>query len=66
MPGIRSPYHPQDDEEEDDETFHRRHSICEEDRLAQTGIMRTGLNGPRWFRSENVIPIEWARRKACR
>ena len=24
------------------------------DRLAKTGEMRTGLNGPRWFRSENI------------
>ena len=23
--------------------------------------MHTGLNGPRWFRSENIIPIEQAR-----
>jgi hypothetical protein len=27
----------------------------------RTGEMRTGLNGPRWFRSENVIPTEQAR-----
>ena len=50
-----------DDEEEDNEAFLRRFCICEEDRLAKTGEMRTGLNGPRWFRSENIIPIEQAR-----
>jgi hypothetical protein len=48
-------------EEEDNETFLRRFCICEEERLARTGEMRTGRNGPRWFRSENVIPIERAR-----
>ena len=55
------PYRPEVDEEEDNETFLRRFCICEEDRLARTGEMHTGLNGPRWFRSENVIPLEQAR-----
>ena len=31
------------DEEEDNETFLRRFCICEEERLARTGEMRTGL-----------------------
>jgi hypothetical protein len=53
------------DEEEDNETFLRRFNICEEERLARTGVMRTGLNGPRWFRSENVVPIEQARARRC-
>lgn len=59
-------HRPETDEDEDDETFLRRFSICEEDRLARTGEMRTGRNGPRWFRSENVIPIEWARKRSPR
>ena len=42
------------DEEEDNEN-------CEEERLARTGEMRTGLYGPRWFCSENIVPIEQAR-----
>ena len=50
-----------DDEEEDNVSFLRQFCICEEDRISRTGEMRTGLNGPRWFRSENVIPIERAR-----
>lgn len=50
-----------DDEDEDDVSFSRRYCIYEEDRLAQTGKMSTGLNGRRWFRSENIIPIEQAR-----
>jgi len=29
--------------------------------LAGTGEMSDGLNAPRWFRSENIIPIEKAR-----
>jgi hypothetical protein len=49
------------DEEEDNEAFLHRFCICEEDRLARTGEMRAGLNGPRWFRSENIVPIEQAR-----
>ena len=53
----------QTDDDMDDETFLRKYSICEEDRLAKTGVMRTGLKGPRWFRSDNVIPIELARRR---
>jgi hypothetical protein len=55
-------------DDEDNESFLRRFSICEEERLAKTGEMRTGLNGPRWFCSENVVPIEqaWSRRKSPR
>jgi hypothetical protein len=49
------------DGEEDNETFLRRFCICEEERLARTGEMRTGLYGPRWFCSENIVPIEQAR-----
>jgi hypothetical protein len=49
------------DEEEDNESFLRRFSICEEERLARTGEMHTGLNGPRWFRSSNIVPIEQVR-----
>jgi hypothetical protein len=48
-------------EEMDNESFLRRYSICEEERLARTGIMRTGLNGPRWFRSHNVVCLEKVR-----
>ena len=49
------------DEDGDNETFRRRFCICEEERLARTGEMRTGLYGPRWFCSENIVPIEQAR-----
>ena len=52
---------PETDDEEDNQAFLRRFCICEEDRLARTGEMRTGLNCPRWFRSKNIIPIEQAR-----
>ena len=48
------------DEGEDNETFLRR-CICEEEWLARTGEMRTDLYGPRWFCSENIVPIEQAR-----
>jgi hypothetical protein len=59
------PHRPEtNEEEEDNETFLRRFSICEEERLARTGKMHTGLNGPRWFRSENVVPIEQVRRRS--
>jgi hypothetical protein len=47
--------------EEDNESFLRRYSICEEERLTRTGMMRTGLSGPRWFRSANVICLERVR-----
>jgi hypothetical protein len=50
-----------DEEEEDNQAFLRRFCICEEDRLARTGEMRTGLNGLRWSRSKNIVPIEQAR-----
>ena len=49
------------DEEEDNETFLRRFCICEEEWLARTGEMRTDLYGPRWFCSENIVPIKQAR-----
>jgi hypothetical protein len=52
---------PETAEEKDNESFLRRFCICEEDRLARTGKMGDGLNAPRWFRSENIIPIEKAR-----
>ena len=52
---------PEMNDEEDNETFLRRFGICEEERLARTGEMRTGLYGPRWFCSENIVPIEQAR-----
>jgi len=51
----------QDDDDMDDETFMRKYSLCEEDRLAKTGVMRTGLDGPRWFRSPNVVCLEKVR-----
>jgi hypothetical protein len=50
-----------EEDDEDDESFARRYCVYEEDRLARTGQMHTGLNGPRWFRSENIVPIERAR-----
>jgi hypothetical protein len=54
-------HRPEMNDDEDNESFLRRFSICEEERLAKTGEMHTGLNGPRWFRSKNIIPIEQAR-----
>jgi len=49
------------DKEEDNEAFLRRFCICEEEWLARTGEMRTDLYGPRWFCSENIVPIKQAR-----
>jgi hypothetical protein len=54
-------YHRPETEEEDNESFLRRYSICEEERLVRTGEMRTGLNGPRWFRSANIVCLEKVR-----
>jgi hypothetical protein len=47
--------------DEDDETFMRRITFAEEDRHRFTSTpYRSGF---RWFKSENVVPIERWRRK---
>ena len=50
------------DEEEDNETFLRRFCICEEERLARTGEMRTGLKY--WPLCERDFPHREARGQA--
>jgi hypothetical protein len=51
----------EEDEDEDDETFMRRITFAEEDRHRFTSTPWRG--GFRWFRSENVVPMERWRRK---
>ena len=48
--------------DEDDDAFMRRITFCEEDRHRFTSTpYRSGF---RWFRSENVVPIErWRKRR---
>ena len=43
-------------EDEDDDTFMRRITYCEEERRLRTSTPWSG--GYRWFRSPNVVPIE--------
>jgi hypothetical protein len=49
--------------DEDDETSMRRITFAEEDRHRYTSTPWRG--GFRWFRSENVVPMErWRRKKS--
>jgi hypothetical protein len=49
--------------DEDDETFMRRITFAEEDRHRYTST--PWRRGFRWFRSENVVPMErWRRKKS--
>jgi hypothetical protein len=50
-------------EDAEDEAFLRRLVLPEEDRRRLYPATRPWTGGYRWFRSENVIPIEQARRR---
>jgi hypothetical protein len=46
------------------EEFHRRFTLPQEDRMQITDAPHAG--GYRWFRSENIIPIEYFKRTEIR